>query len=300
MVRVCIKLFPNKNNPAKSGFYMDDQLKLQLDILLKNVKNDWDFTILISGGGEVRVGKSKLAMDIACYWTYMLKELYDITVPFSLKDNYVFDGKKLIQLGNFLGQNYPMAPLVYDEAGAELEGRKTMQTLTQDVLDFYRECGQYNLLNILVLPEYFDLPKGLALTRSMFLLDVYYTSNDVGLFIRGYFNFFSKRQKKWLYLKGKRDLNYQAAKYDFHGRFYNFYQLPEKEYRKLKQEALSKRESRRRSKFQLQRDAAWFLLWSEHDWSQSKIAQRMEQLTGVYVPQQAISDAMSHLKVENE
>jgi len=300
MVRVCTKWFPNEKNPAKSGYYIDDQLKLQLDILLKNAMKDWDFTILVSGGGEVRVGKSKLAMDIACYWAYQMNELHGIKVPFTLKDNYVFDGRRLIQQGNYLGRNYPHAPLVYDEAGADLEGRKTMQTLTQDVLDFYRECGQYDLLNILVLPEYFDLPKGIALSRSMFLLDVYYTSNDVGLFIRGYFNFYSKRQKKWLYLKGKQTLNYKAVKYDFHGRFYNFYQLPEKDYRKLKQEALMKRENKRRNKVMLQRDACWYILWSGFGWTQSEIAKRMEQLTGFYVSRVAITDGISHFKMENE
>ena len=300
MVRVCQEWFVNKKNPNKSGFYMDDLLKLQIDVLLKNVKNDWDFTIMITGQGEVRVGKSKLAMDIACYWTYMLWKLYKIKVPFSLKDNYIFDGKKLIEKGNYLGQKFPMSSLVYDEAGADLEGRKSLQAATQDVLDFYRECGQYNLLNILVIPEFFDLPKGLALSRSIFLIDVYYSSDEDGLFTRGYFNFFSKRQKKWLYLKGKRDLNYNAAKYDFHGRFYNFYQLNEKEYRNAKQEALSKRENRRRSKFQLQRDASWYLLWSEFNMTQSQIGERMEGLTGIFVPQNTISDALSHLKVENE
>jgi len=300
MVRVCQEWFPNEKNPEKAGFYMDDQLKLQIDVLLKNIKNDWDFTILITGQGEVRVGKSKIAMDIACYWAYMLWKLYKIKVPFNLKENYIFDGKKLIEVGNNLGQNHPMAPLVYDEAGADLEGRKSMQTVTQDVLDFYRECGQYNLLNILVIPEYFDLPKGIALSRSIFLIDVYYSSDETGLFTRGYFNFFSKRQKKWLYLKGKRDLNYQAAKYDFHGRFYNFYQLNEKDYRKLKQDALTHRESIRRSKFLKQRDAAWYLLWSEFKMSQEQIGQRMEGLTGIFVPQNTISDALSHMKMEIE
>jgi len=308
MARVCKELFPNEKNPNKDGFYMDDQLKLQIDVLLKNIKNDWDFTILITGQGEVRVGKSKIAMDIACYWAYMLWKLYKVKVPFNLKENYIFDGKKLIEVGNHLGQHYPMAPLVYDEAGADLEGRKSMQTVTQDVLDFYRECGQYNLLNILVIPEYFDLPKGIALSRSIFLIDVYYTSDETGLFTRGYFNFFSKRQKKWLYLKGKRDLNYQAAKYDFHGRFYNFYQLNEKEYRKLKQDALKHRENRRRSRFQMQRDACILLLCGEKQerdiqvgekiMTQEQLSKRLEQLTGIFIDRSTLSDALVRMKVE--
>jgi hypothetical protein len=294
-VRVCQEWFPETN-----GYLMEEKLKLQLDVLLKNIKKDWDFTILVTGSGEVRVGKSKLAMDIACYWAYQIWKLYKIKVPFSVKDNWCFDGKKLIEIGNKLGKEFPYSPLIFDEAGADLEGRKSMQVSTQDVLDFYRECGQYNLLNILVLPEFFDLPKGVALSRSICLLDVYYSSDAEGVFQRGYFNFFSKRQKKYLYLYGKKELNYHAAKYDFNGKFPNFYQVNEVEYRAAKQEALTKRESKRRNKFQLQRDACWYLLWAEFGLKQEEIGKRMEQMTGIFVPQQTINDGLKHFKLENE
>ena len=294
-MRVCKEWFPDND-----GFYMDDTLVLQIQILAKNIQNDWDFTIIITGQGEVRVGKSKLAMDIGCYWSYLMWTMYGIKVPYTVKDNFVFDGAELISKGNNLGQNYKHPVLIFDEAGADLEGRKAMQQQTQEVIDYLRECGQYNMLNIMVLPEYFDLPKGIALSRSIFLLDVYYSSDEEGKFIRGYFNFFSKRQKKWLYLKGKRDLDYYAAKKDFNGRFYNFYQIDEKEYREAKRNALTKRESKRRSKFQMQRDACWYLLWSEYGMTQQDIGIRMEGLTGIFVPQQTIADGISHFKAEND
>lgn len=299
-VRVCQDWFPNKVHPEKSGFLMEEQLKIQIDILLKNIRNDWDFTIIITGQGEVRVGKSMIAMQIACYWAYMIWKLYGIKVPWNINDNFVFEGKKLIERGNDLGKNHPYSPLTFDEAGADLEGRKVMQGSTQDVLDYFRECGQYNMLNVLVLPEYFDLPKGIALSRSIFLIDVYYTADKEGRFLRGYFNFFSRRQKKWLYLLGKRDLNYNAAKYDFHGRFYPFYTVDEKEYRLAKQEALSKRESKKRNKFQMQRDACWYLLTEEFGMTQQKLAKRMEGLTGIFVAHNTISDGVRHYKMENE
>jgi len=300
-MRVCLDKYPKGfSYNRKDGFYMDDVLKAQLDILLKNICNDWDFTILITGGGEVRVGKSVLAMQIGAYWNYMIKKLYNKKCPFNMKDNFVFEGKKLIEVGNRLGKNYSYPVLVYDEAGADLEGRKVMSGNTQDVLDFYRECGQYNMLNILVLPEFFDLPKGISLSRSKFLIDVYCNPNEEGIFERGFFNFYSKPNKKHLYLKGKKELNYKAYIYDFHGRFYNFYPIDEREYRKAKQEALSRRESRKRNKFQMQRDACWFLLNKEVGWNQTTIGKRMEQLTGIYVPQNTISDGLRHYTMENE
>lgn len=302
MVRICEKLFPKGSRPyqKKAGFEIDGILKDQLDILLKNIKEDWDFTIIISGGGEVRVGKSVLAIQIGYYWNHMIEKLYRKKAPFDVKNNIVFDGKKLIEKGNYLGQNYSFPVLIYDEAGAELEGKKIMTAVTQNVLDFYRECGQYNLLNIIVLPDYFDLPKGIALSRSIFLIDVSYISTSEGIFKRGYFKFYSRRNKKHLFLKGKRDLNYNAHPHNFNGRFDKFYPINEKEYRAAKQEALSKRESKRRNKFQMQRDACWYLLNKEFNKTQEWVAKRMEQLTGIFVAQQTINDGLRHYVMENE
>jgi len=311
MTQVCEDWFPmgTYKHQKKAGFYMEDILKQQIDILLKNIVKDWDFTIIITGGGEVRVGKSVLAMHIAAYWAYQMWKVHKKKVPFDLDANFVFDGKKLIQKGNELGQHYPYSPLIFDEAGAELEGKKIMQGSTQEVLDYFRECGQYNLLNILVMPEYFDLPKGIALSRAIFLIDVYYTADETGLFQRGFYNFYSRRNKKYLYLKGKRELNYSAHKYNFHGQYFNFYPVDEKKYRKLKQDALIHRQSKSRSKFQLQRDASWYLLSHEGlqckcgevlKLNQTNLAQRMEQMTGIYVHRTTLGDGIKHFVLENE
>lgn len=301
MARVCTDIYPAGFGGNRfPGFYIDDTLKAQLDILAKNIKNDWDFTIIITGGGEVRVGKSVLAMQIAAYWTWLMKHLYGRKVPLDLNLNWVFDGRKLIEQGNALGQSYPNAALIYDEAGADLAGTKIMNQMTQDVMDYFRECGQYNMLNLLVLPDFFDLPRGIALTRSIFLIDVDYSADENMIFRRGIFKFYSRPNKKLLYLKGKKDMNYKAWPYDFHGRFYPFYPINEAEYRALKVEALKKRESKRRNKFQLQRDACWFLLTQEFMMGQSELGQRMEQLTGIFVPQNTISDGIAHFRAEND
>lgn len=301
-VRVCKEWFPKGTYPRQreDGFLMADILKEQLDILVKNVVKDWDFTIIISGGGEVRVGKSVLAMQIAAYWHYCLWKVHGKKIPFSIKDNMVMDGRKLIEKGNYLGKKYPYSALIFDEAGADLEGRKVMQTVTQDVLDYYRECGQYNMLNILVLPEFFDLPKGVALSRSICLLDVYYSYGEDDIFQRGYFNFYSKRRKKDLYLKGRKELDYNVGKKDFAGTFSDFYPIDEAEYRALKQDALSKRENRKRNKFQIQRDACWYILTREMGITQEQLGKRMEQLTGIFVAHNTISDGVRHYMLEEE
>jgi len=302
MARVCKKLFPKGSYPRQKedGFYMDDLLKNQIDILLKNIQHDWDFTILITGGGEVRIGKSVLAMQIGAYWTYMIEKLYGKKAPFDVENNFVLDGRKLIEQGNKLGKGYSFPCLIFDEAGSDLEGRKIMTSMTQEVLDYYRECGQYNILNLLVLPEFFDLPKGIAMSRSICLIDVYSVTDDEGIFHRGYFNFFSRRNKKQLWIKGKKELNYSAYKYNFHGRFYDMYPVDEKKYRLLKQEALTKREPKRKNKFILQRDACWFLLNREFSITQEEIGKRLEQMTGIPVPSNTISDGIKRFTTGKE
>ena len=76
--------------------------------------------------------------------------------------------------------------------------------------------------------------------------------------------------------------------------------VDEQEYRKIKQEALIKRESMRRNKFQTQRDGCWYLLSKEFGMTQQDIAKRMEQLTGIFVAQAVISDGIRHYLSEQE
>lgn len=225
MAKVCEDWFPmgSYKGQKSPGFYMHNTLKSNLDALIKNVRKDWDFVILISAGGMVRIGKSVLGLQIQIYWAYQLWKLYKIAVPFNIQESIVYNGLDLIEHGNKLGKKYKYAPLDFDEAGADLEGVKVMKKSTQAVKDFLRECGQYNMLSVLVIPEFFDLPKSIAMSRSDFLLDCFVDVNDKDEFERGFFNFYSRPNKKWLYMKGKKELNYSAHQSDFTGDFDNVY-----------------------------------------------------------------------------
>lgn len=242
-VWVCGDWFPKGSYSNKfDGFPINRLLKQQLDYLIKNVTDDWDFTMLICGEGEVRIGKSTLAQQISTYWTWSLIKLLKIKLPHSVKENMVFIGSELIKQGNKLGQHHRYSALIFDEAGADLEGIKAMKQTTQAVRDYLRECGQYNMLNILVLPEFFDLPKGIAISRSIAMINVYWLPDKEGLFQRGYFKFYNRPDKKMLYLKGKKDLNYNAYDETFYGTFPRFYTYDEKEYKSVKIQALKNRE----------------------------------------------------------
>lgn len=244
MAHVCEDWFPltedKKDRRKYAGFYMDNYLKQTFDVFLKNVKKDWDFTVLVSGGGEMRVGKSLLAMQIGAYWTYQLEKLYGIKIPFCVKENFVLNGNDLINKGNALGNKYKYSALLFDEAADDLESTKVLRASTQQIKDYLRKAAQYNMLNIIVQSEFFEVPKPIAISRSSCLIDVSYNIDEEGNFNRGDFRFFSRRGKKLLYLKGKRDLNYYCIKPDFQGSFPNFYPVDEQEYRKEKFDSMKR------------------------------------------------------------
>lgn len=298
MVRVCEDTIQAKGR-NDAGFYMDDVLKMNLDFYVKNAVKDWDFCIVISGQGQVRVGKSVLAMQIAYYWTDQMKKVHGIDVPFSIQDNIVFKGTDLISKGNALGKKYPHSALVFDEAGADLQGTKFMRITTQNVKDFMRECGQYNLLTILVIPEYFDLPKGIALSRADCLIDVFVLPNPkTMIWDRGFFNFYSRPNKKMLYLKGKKELDYQAHKKDFHGRFYNNYVVDEVEYRQAKQIALVERETEDNENKYLKQRNAFIKILEDDGYNAQQISDKAKE-KGIMISRRGISHVLDKGRGQN-
>lgn len=275
----------------KPGFYLHDNLKTQIDYYIKNINRDWDFTIIICGEGEVRVGKSFIACQIGAYWTSEIKRLLGKVVPFNLEENYVFDGRKLIEKGNKLGAKYPYSVLIFDEAGADLEGTKAMLATTRDVKDYLRECGQYNMLTILVLPEFFDLPRTIAISRAACLINVYYFADNDGYFQRGYFKYYNRPAKKKLYLKGKKNLDYASAACSFFGDFDDIFPLDLEEYKVLKKKALKKRGSTTMDKKLLQRNIAWYFLLSNKVMTMADLASKTTNM-GAYTISPTICEAL--------
>ena len=224
-------------------YHMDNGLKRVLKSIAYNVPNDWDSVILISGSGMVRVGKSVLAQQVGYFLSVLLKTNWSV-------DNILFTGKDLIDKARTYPKN---SVFVYDEARGELDTKKVMEDITKTLMDFFAECGMYNHVVIIVLPDYFDLPKGLAINRSELLLNVYRDrkvivddeGDDLVEFKRGYFQGFHRQSKKRLYIIGKKNFNdYDSAKRDFFGDFPNVYTVDKKEYENKKLEYLSRERSK--------------------------------------------------------
>lgn len=301
MVMVCQEFFPigSYKFQKEAGFYMEIELKAQLDFLIKNIENDWAFTILITGRGEVRVGKSVLGMQIAFYWVTQVNKMYNKNYQLKVSDNYVFNGNELIKKGNKLGTQQPFTSIVYDEAGADIQGIKVMSAETKEVLDYLRECGQYNMLTILILPDYFSLPRGIALTYSTFLIDVNYYANDEGIFQRGFYDFYNRKNKKKLYLFGKKTMDYDSVQPNFRGHFSNAYTIDEKEYRQSKRDALKKREkplSKKERLWIIQRNIIWCRLYEDKDFSYKDIAELYQGIDDIEINYDVIRMGISSAK----
>lgn len=230
-------------------FEVNHILARQLDSLVYNIKNDFDFVILITGDRRVRVGKSVLGIQVCSYLATKLKQA-GIETKYDLNDIY-FDSQKM--LGEAI--NKPKFAINhYDEGREGLAASKHMQAFQKDLLDFYAECGQLNQIFVIVLPDFFELKEEIAIARAEFLLNVYVreTPRKVNLYgtgpvevygiERGFFEFFDRRKKSYLYdrAKSQRQKNYNLVKPNFTGTFSNRYPLDEDSYKQLKRDALKR------------------------------------------------------------
>ncbi len=226
MVKVCIKDFPKGSfsGQKSDGFYMDGYVKENLDIMAERIVDDMQFVGIISGKGTVRNGKSTFAQHQGYYFTHKVNELHGFKNKFT-NDNIVFKADDLIEKAFSLPK---YSVLVLDE-GDDLTAQYYSK-LAIKLRRFFRKCGQLNLFFILLIPDFFELPRAYAVTRSTYLINVMFK----GRFERGYFEFYSSEKKRQLYYKGRRYGDYQCVKPDFLGRFPKPYLVDEKEYRAKK------------------------------------------------------------------
>ena len=192
------------------------QLIDNLKYLLEANKKDWDFKILISGDGMTRTGKSTIASQIAYYLD-----------PKITLDQVIFRGSKLVELSKKLQKG---RAIIYDEAREGLDSKMAVTKYSKNILDYFNECGYKNQIMIIVLPEFFDLTKMVALNQSVCLINCFCKNG----FNRGYFGFYSRQDKRMLYIKGKKFNNYSSIKPTFVGRFKNWFPFDHDEYNRLK------------------------------------------------------------------
>lgn len=235
MVKVCPLDFPLGSYPRQQsdGYYMDGYLKENLDVIAEKISDDQMFVLIITGSGHVRVGKSVLAHQVGYYLMHKVAEINDLKNHKYTNNNITFKAEELKDKA-FAFNKYSVVCM--DEGDDLME--HYWKQVSKDLRRFFRKAGQLNQFIILVLPDFFELPRSFAITRSMFLLNVKF----MGKFDRGYFDFYNFEKKKELYLKGKKTADYKCVSPNFSGRFTNTYTIDEKQYREKKRKDLEEKE----------------------------------------------------------
>lgn len=180
-----------------SNFFLPTKVKENLDRVKYIQDRDFDAVILIDG--MERVGKSVLAMNCANY-------LSDTNFGLANYSRGLRDcAKKIKELPD-------KSVIILDEASLIFNSKSSTSKPVKALLKLMDVVGQKNLIFILCLPSFFDLPKAMAIRRSKFLIRV-----DVGEdYERAKLLFWGEQAKEWLYKKGKKaDDSYTVVSYNW-------------------------------------------------------------------------------------
>ncbi len=287
------------------GYYMDGYLKENLDTIPILLEKSWDVVGIVSGHGKVRIGKSTLALQVAHYLAWILaggivevndeRKVVKIIPPTkSLKfdlDNVVFSPDELMKAAQKLP---PQSVIVYDEGRAGLDSKRAMEAINKTLEDFFQECGIYNHVILIVLPNFFRLHEDYAVARSFFLLDAYADKE----FNRGYFKFYNELKKEQLYYFGKKKIGIRAkygSAYDnFFGRFTSWLPFSKEEYENKKLQALRKKKvSNLQIKFKKQRDAAIYLAKNYSERTHEELASELSAMSNSRVTSDVVKRAIA-------
>lgn len=286
-------------NRTRIGYYMDEYLAINLMGIPGYLERSYDVVGIFSGHGKVRVGKSTLAQQVGYFVAWLLagggmakeeatgkwfvSKKPNKLVRFSLEDNIVFTPDDLQLKARELYAKYGRNQvIVYDEGRAGLDSAAAMSVINKAMQDFFQECGQYGHVILIVLPNFFKLHEDYAISRSIFLVDVF-TNKRME---RGFFNFYNETQKEYLYLMGKKKTStvskYSGAKPSFTGRFSVFLPINKQKYELAKREAIKLKEVKQIEKrWKRQRDAALLMLFSKFNLSPKEIADEISKLSGM-------------------
>jgi len=209
------------------GRFIDGFLYENLRVYAKAIVRDMTFLGFISSSTlEVGTGKSCFVQQLGEAWEGLMWEEHKIKRPLEL-EAIVFKPEDLMDTSKKIPQ---YSVIILDEWEDSHYWSKLGITLRQ----FFRKCRQLNLFMICIIPNFFELPRGYAVSRSAFFIDVCFRDG----FERGLFKFYSFPTKKRLYHKGKKEMDYGVVKPDFMGDFGDGYVVGREEYLEKKRKDL--------------------------------------------------------------
>jgi len=263
-------------------FYIDGRLKLQLDkkIIPDLKKKDKDVVFIVDGAE--RSGKSVFAMILGAYVASILKTEFNLSNVCMNPDEFrrKIEGAEKNQV------------VIYDEAHRGMASSRALSEINKILKDLMMEMGQKNLFVMVILPTFFLLDKYAALFRAIGLFHIYENRRR-----RGFWVYYNKNNKIRLYMKGKREFNYNCIKYPyFRGRFYNQYGVEEEEYRIKKRDSFKNKPiPAKEERFKGQRDRLIWVLHKELGLSSLKLTKVMK-FYGLGLAGTAIRDILRKIR----
>lgn len=234
---------------------LDNQLKEALDIAKLRVKKDWDYVSVIAGlpgGGKSTFARNTLA-KYCCPW-------------FSDKYTAMTD-KEFIHITKHCKNN---SSVILDESFASMNTKLVFSPEYIRVINHLQIIRQKNLYLFLCLPNFFDLGKNIAIFRTSHLF-VTYAQEDGR---RGYFLAFGREEKRKLYVKGAKYMDYYAEEPNFKGMFYKNAAVNDEEvYLKKKMDNLQERDRKVKIKGKdyYKNHELMYNLREKEGWTQEKI-----------------------------
>ena len=185
-------------NPCR--LYLDKALYTTLEGVKKRViDKNWDYVAIV--GGIPGSGKSSFVRGVGRFLDPNFNE-----------DNYCFSAEEFVKKANEVPE---YSCLILDESFESLNARVTQSKGFQKIINHLQLIRQRHLFIFLCLPNFFDLSKGIAVFRASHLF-ITYASNEGD---RGKFMAFDRQNKRMLYVLGGRNMNYNAVRANFVGRY---------------------------------------------------------------------------------
>lgn len=229
---------------------LDSLFRPELDkVKMRVKKKNWDYVALVAGlPGS---GKSTFARGLARYFC----KWFDV-------NHIAFSGDDFIEITNSCKE---YSSVILDESFASLNSKLTQTEDFIKIINHLQLIRQRHLFIFLCLPNFFDLAKGIAIFRSSHLFVTYADNNGD----RGYFLAFDRDNKRKLYVKGSKFMDYNAQKANFYAKFWeNNDILDINEYDKRKAHHLKSqnKEEVEKMRNKYQRNEILFKLYSEYKW----------------------------------
>lgn len=190
-----------KGSREEGSIYLDGMLYESFSHA-KAIMKKKNLDLVVACSGYPGLGKSKLISQVAsfCDPTFTEDRMWQKT------ESFVEAVKNETEI---------LKSHVLDEAWEGLSSSQVRNQIGAILLNIMNVIRQKRLFIFIVLPDFFDLSKNIAIFRSRWLIHCYSEEfGDIGRFAA-----FNQGAKKQLYIRGKKFEDYSAWPADFFGRF---------------------------------------------------------------------------------